>query len=114
MSILAEFDKKFNTSHRVTKLTYEGKIIGFRVRVAVILDNGVCVPKYYDFSMSRVTDQGAIAFLRGRVKDFDTQELVEHNGLLMTQAEKEGRVSPLEVKEPSTISDILNTAMKSY
>lgn len=114
MSILAEFDKKFNASHRVTKLVYCGKIVGFRVRIATIQNNGVCVPKYYDFSMNNVKDRTAVDFLRGRFKDFDTRELLERNGTLLTQGELEGRVYPLEVSDPSTVLSILTTAMKSY
>ena len=106
MSILAEFDKKFNASHRVTKLVYRGKVVGFRVRIATVLDNGVCIPKYYDFSMNNLKDQTAIDFLRGRFKDFDTRELLERNGTLLTQGELEGRVSPIEVSDPSDNSNI--------
>lgn len=93
-------------SSKVIRLNWEGKTVGLRVMLYSLTTDTF---SYYDFATDYVSSLDIRQFLKSG--DFPVEQLVAHNNLLVTEDEKQGKISPQEFKDQEQAEAILRQIM---
>lgn len=93
-------------SSKVIRLNWEGKTVGLRVMLYSLTTD---IFSYYDFATDYVSSPDIRQFLKSG--DFPVEHLIAHNNLLVTEDEKQGKVSPQEFKNQEQAEAILRQVM---
>lgn len=93
-------------SSKVIRLNWDGKTVGLRVMLYSLTTDTF---SYYDFATDYVSSLDIRQFLKSG--DFPVEQLVAHNNLLVTEDERQGKVSPQEFKNQEQAEAILRQIM---
>lgn len=93
----------------ITRLAYQGETVGLRAKYFNLHTD---VFEYYDFNIKYIKDSAIRKFLSSR--SFATEELVEHDGLLMTPDEISGVKTVMEFKDEESAVRVLTPIIKVY
>lgn len=107
MSILSHLSKLEEST--VYKLSYEGRILGLRVKYYSLEDKTF---HFYDFEISYVKRQDLRDYLNKHSREFKSLELISYNGLVCTQDEVDGKISVQEFKDELSAGTILDSVIK--